>query len=266
MYKGEWAREGEFRRRPLCLDEVSLQSPEAQLALCYPKPTRGCYSRVQALEGIGVLKLCSTGPTTLPGLNFRVLGKGHASVVVAGVAKGNHVVAVKSRRTDGKRGSLVGEGLTMVEASRVGVAPKPLYYDDDLIVMEAIAGPSLGDMIAVHGVREWIIVEALRAARALDTIGVLHLELSRPWRNILYTGPHEGSKAMIVDYESSGRGCGNVVNLVGGLAKLPELRTLASLEKLRQRAREYKERCTRDLYEDMEEMVVNLIKTLNHQR
>jgi hypothetical protein len=53
---------------------------------------------------------------------------------------------------------------------------------------------------------------------------------------------------------------------VGGLAKLPELRTLASLEKLRQRAREYKERCTRDLYEDIEEMVVNIIKTLTNTK
>ncbi len=242
------------------MDEVSLYSPQAELVLCYPRLTGGCFSRIHVLERVGVVKLCSTGPTTLPGLRFRVLGKGYASVVVAGLTKDNLVVAVKARRVDGKRESLLKEGLVLVEASRSGVAPKPLYYDDDIIVMEAVIGPRLVDLINTYGVKTWIAVEALRAARTLDVIGLLHLELSRPWKNVIYTGAYENSKALIVDYESVGRGCGNVLNLIGGLAKLPELRKLANSKELRAVAKQYKYTCTRNLYEEIEGIVVNTIE------
>jgi Predicted Ser/Thr protein kinase len=242
------------------LDYVSLYSPEAELVLCYPRFSKSCSSRIQLLEGIGVFKLCSMGPTQLPGLHFKVLGKGHASIVVAGVARGNLIVAVKTRRIDGKRESLVGEGLALVEASRAGVAPKPLYYCDDIVVMEAIIGPRLGDLIGLRGVERWAIIEALRAARALDTLGILHLELSRPWRNILYTGVSKGSKALIVDFESTGRGCGNVLSLLGGLAKLPNLQRLVASKEARRVERLYKETCAKYVYEEIEGMVTEALE------
>jgi putative serine/threonine protein kinase len=242
------------------LDYVSLYSPEAELVLCYPRSSRSCSSRIYLLEGIGVSELCSVGPTRLPGLHFKVLGKGHSSIVVAGIARGNFIVAVKARRIDGKRESLVGEGLALVKASRAGVAPKPLYYGDDIVVMEAIMGPRLVDLVGLHGAEQWVIIEALRAARALDTLGILHLELNRPWKNLLYTGACKGSKALIVDFESTGRGCGNVLSVLGGLARLPGLRDLIISKEMRAIERLYKRTCAKNVYEEIERMVIEALE------
>jgi len=198
--------------------------------------------------------MCSMGPTTLPELGLRVLGKGHASVVVAGVM-GSSLVAIKSRRVDSKRESLLAEAHLLWEAWRAGVAPRPLYYDSDIIVMEAVTGPRLEDLLAQPPVEPWVFLEALRAARALDTAGILHLELSRPWRNVLYTGAYRGSKAVIVDYESARRGCGNVLSLLGGLARTPKLKALASSKTLREYMRRYRETCDPQSYSSIEELV-----------
>lgn len=201
------------------------------------------------------------GPSMLPGAGIRILGRGHASVVIAGVSR-DGLIAIKARRIDGKRESLVREGLILDLASRAGVAPKPIYYDDDLIVMEVILGPRLEDVIDEYKTKPWIIIEAMRAARILDVLGVLHLELSRPWRNVIYTGVYDHSRALIVDYESVSRGCGNVLSLLGGLARLQSLSAIVSSSEIRGLAREYRRRCERSVYELIEESIVNEIKRL----
>lgn len=241
------------------MDEVSLYSPEAKLALCYPVDSRECTRRLSILEILGVSKLCSLGPVELPGSRLRVLGKGHASVVVAGLMD-DVIVAIKARRVDGKRESLIEEARFLEEASRAGVAPRPIYYDRDLIVMEAVIGPRLEDLLELATRETWVVVEALRASRVLDALNILHLELSRPWRNMLYTGDVRGSKALIVDYESARRGCGNVLSLVGGLTRLPHLGSLARSSSLREYAKTYRVECREDIYKQIENMVAKTLE------
>lgn len=228
-----------------------IGSAEAQRILCYPREG-GCAGRAMILRTIGVFHLLDFGRSSLPGLPLRVLGKGHASVVFAGLL-GKTPVAIKSRRLDSKRESLEREGRIMAEASRVGAAPRPLFWSDDIIIMELITGPALREALKLFPERA--VIESMRAARALDSIMISHLEINRPWKNVLFTGSHEGSKALIVDYESSGEGCTNVSSLLGGL--LPRLDL--PLHLLRDPLKRYRRECTSSSYAEIEELVRRLL-------
>ncbi|MDM7274799.1 MAG: hypothetical protein P3X22_001555 [Thermoprotei archaeon] len=202
--------------------------------------------------------MCSYGPQTLPGTGLKVLGKGHAAVVVAALLE-ELVVAVKARRIDSKRDSLLWEARALAEASRAGVAPRPLYWDDDLIVMDLVVGPRLGDLLGGGETPTWALLEALKAARTLDVIGIEHLELSRPWRSVVFTGGYEKAKALIIDYESSRRGCGNVLRILGGL--LPAIGV--DMTGMRESLTEYKRNCDRSAYNIVERELLKLLEHLN---
>lgn len=180
---------------------------------------------------------------------------------MAAALHGNNMVAVKARRVDSKRDSLLQEARALVEASKAGVAPGPICWNDDLIVMELIVGPKLGDLLENEKIPAWAIIEALKAARTLDVIGIEHLELSRPWRNIIFTGSHERAKALIIDYESSRRGCGNIPRILGGL--LPEI-NIDTTDKIRESIAEYKKNCSENIYHTIEYEIINLLKHSNH--
>ena len=215
-------------------------------ALCYPRGP--CGLRLEEARRAGVGGFCYTGNA----LNPVILGKGHSSTVLLGVRRGG-LVAVKVRRVDSKRESLIGEGRLLEEASRHGAAPKPYYYSRDLIVMEYIPGPHLGGL---RGTPYWPqgVLEALEAARSLDAAGILHYELRRPWRHILFTS---SSRAVVIDFESAGRGCGSVSKLLGGLA--PLLGGVVAATRLRGLLRMYNRECTRDYYEEIVGFVRKLL-------
>jgi len=222
------------------------------LAVCYPRPR--CHRDPDWLTTYGIVAVCDVaGGTPLLG-GLRVLGKGHAGVVMAALhTKGP--VAVKVLRLDSKRGSLEWEARLQLEASRAGAAPRMWAWSDWFIVSDLVAGPSL-EVLAEHGEPPgWAVIEALRAARALDATGILHHEIHRPWRNILYTT----SKALIVDYESASRGCGNVPKIISGIASRHSiLRGL--LGSRRGLLREYRRRgCPYSLYMEIEERVARAL-------
>ncbi len=154
------------------------------------------------------------GRTTLPG-GFRVLGKGHAATVVAVVTDGGPA-ALKALRPDSKRESLAAECAALERAAASGASPRPLACSEDAMLVELVWGATLEEALAA---RDPLLValEAVEAARALDTAGILHLEIHRPWRSILY--PHDSIKAYIVDLESSSEGCGNASRVAQALAR-----------------------------------------------
>ncbi|MCE4624287.1 MAG: hypothetical protein F7C35_00270 [Desulfurococcales archaeon] len=208
------------------MDREPPTGPRAVAALCYPRYHSGCLARAVRLEAAGVEEILFCGSSHVlvrPGVIVEVLGKGHASTVVAATSRYG-LVAVKARRTDSKRESLAREAGILRRACRVGATPCPYYADDDLIVMDLVAGPPLGEALHEHTANGLIHVveEAVEAAYALDTAMVLHKELGRPWKHILFTGPPHLSKALVIDLESaSTEKCGNVPKVVGAiLAKL----------------------------------------------
>ena len=142
------------------------------------------------------------------------------------------MVAIKVRRSDSKRQSLSWEALWASKASRAGAAPRIHYWSDNVIVMDLVAGYTLGYLLDQGALENRHIKASLDAARALDAADVLHHELSRPWRHVYITGLH----AIIIDYDSASNGCGNVPKLLsgilhglpGGIVLLKQLRPLLS--------------------------------------
>ncbi|OYT51401.1 MAG: hypothetical protein B6U73_02025 [Desulfurococcales archaeon ex4484_204] len=113
-------------------------------------------------------------------------------------------VAIKVRRADSKRDSLVMECELMRLASPV--APKPLYCSKDFIVMEYVDGHTLNRYVEmIRSCREAVtlVLKVIAVARWLDVIGISHKELSTPERHVIVT---PNGRVKVVDYETAYRG------------------------------------------------------------
>jgi predicted Ser/Thr protein kinase len=129
--------------------------------------------------------------------------------------------------------------MVLRRVSSFGVAPKPYWGNDDIIIMELVEGPTLEEALGLGMDLRKLVEEALYSALVLDAAGVLHHELSRPYRHILYSGYYTGAKALFVDFESASVGeCGNL-NKIFSFILNKFVREKVSLE-LRMRLREYR--------------------------
>ncbi len=180
----------------------SINKDKWERVLCFPHPSEDCVrTRAEKLVDAGVLTLLSEGKEDIGGL--RVLGKGHASVVVKAVLKPSLTVAIKVRRTDSKRDSLRLE----CEVMRIAypVAPKVHRCEDDFIVMEYVDGAPIGEVMdrAITegcGSALSLVFKVLGAARYLDLVGVDHKELSLLREHVLVT---RDGRVKVIDYESA---------------------------------------------------------------
>jgi putative serine/threonine protein kinase len=167
--------------------------------------------RAQKLGRMGVTHIILEGPTIIKGLH--VLGKGHASIVLKG-SMGEKEIAIKVLRTDSKRSSLAGEGRMLSEANSVGVGPKLLTFDDEVLITEFIDGIRLGEWkVAEEEVEviKAVILDLLLQCRRLDMIGLDHGELFNPPKHIIIA-----ERPVILDFESASkkRRVSNVTSLV----------------------------------------------------
>ncbi len=220
---------------------------------CWPRGAP-CTS-VRILEELGVYAVCTRGRGGLP---QGCLGKGHASLVLAVLAWGVGQAAAKILRPGGRRRNLEAEARLLYEAWRAGAAPQVYRWNSRGLLMELLRGPSLGFLLEKCMIDEERIIQALKAAYALDVAGILHYEIHRPWRNVFY---REGA-AIIIDFESAGPGCGNVPRLAqallsrvpGGLIAVKSAGGVLGL---------YKRRCPdRGLLEEIMDLVVGAFKVL----
>ena len=169
--------------------------------------------RVQQLETIGISGLIFKGPTTIDGV--QVLGKGCVGIVIQ-ASLGNIPVAVKIRRMDADRSSLLGEARLLRLANSVGVGPTLITATPNILVMQLFNGLPLSKW-AEHRRNRSIVKRVLRQLLVecfkLDAIGLDHGELSHAPRNVLIS---PRNKPCIVDFESasSSRRVANVTSLI----------------------------------------------------
>lgn len=212
--------------------------------LAYPTSDRKVAERrLEMLAKAGVSEILDEGDVLLG--RCRVLGKGHASIVLKGVWNGVEV-AIKVLRTDSKRDSLRREGELLRLANSVGVGPRFILELDFALIMEFVHGTRFGEWVPRdEGEARTIIKELLSQCRRLDRVGIDHGELSNPARHVII-----GSRLVIIDFESASteRKPANVTSVaqylfIGG--KRSELfRDLlhVDVKKLIPLLREYKER------------------------
>jgi putative serine/threonine protein kinase len=155
--------------------------------------------RVERLRSLGVRGVYNYGSVVVNG--FKVLGKGHASIVLLVNHESLGDVVVKIRRLDSKRKSLTNEGYIM-SLVKYDVVPKVYYYDDDFIMMEYLDGTLLGDYIRLHSTEEVIKVflKVFEASHKLDLSSVDHLELSKPHKHVMVL---RDGNVKFLDFESA---------------------------------------------------------------
>ncbi|MEB2793251.1 MAG: hypothetical protein G5Z42_04775 [Caldisphaeraceae archaeon] len=207
-----------------CMDYRYIEDPIViDRVLYYPnKPISVKSKRVEEAERIGIKYLCNFGPQRIYGNKYKainILGKGHSSIVSLVFVKGLGIKVAKIRRIDSKRKTLSNEARMLMQSSKVGVSPKVYYYSEDFIIMDYVGTISLGYIIRnlKENERKRFLLSAINSARLLDSIGILHSELNRPWSNVFFPSYPSEFPSMIIDLESSSLGCGNVNKIVGGI-------------------------------------------------
>ncbi len=264
--------ESEFTRCSVRMfEEVELYDPRARAVICYPPSTLCDFdSRIDELKNLGVVKLISYGSVVLG--DMRVVGKGHAAVIVLARMSNGDVVAVKIRRLDSKRQSLEDEGRLLSIAYETGYAPKVYGYSRNYVIREYIDGPTLGRFLVSTRDRRNIVkalVSLLQGARALDIVGIELDEISNPSDQVvLYQGDPE--KPMFIDFETGRirKPSSNVTSvlgfIVGRSVQGRRVRDLAGLgnddiAKLRELARLYKQTSCEEVREQIFNEIIGVL-------
>ena len=172
--------------------------------LAYPKPSdESVESRVRQLKSLGIQGLEFEGPLRMGKLS--VLGKGVVGLVFRGIAD-NRRVAVKIRRTDSRRRTMLHEAAMMRAANKAGIGPECLGFSEDVLEMQFLEGQRLPLWISTlkgrgRKARVKATVKAmLEQCVRLDAYGLDHGELSRAHKNVLVS---KGDHPWILDYESA---------------------------------------------------------------
>ena len=183
--------------------EDLVKKPYREL-LAYPNPSEeSVESRIRQLKSLGIEGLEFEGPLRMGKLS--VLGKGVVGLVFRGISD-NRRVAVKIRRTDSRRRSMIHEAAMMRAANKAGIGPECLGSSEDVLEMQFLEGQRLPLWIAsLKGRGRKARVKAtvksmLEQCVRLDAYGLDHGELSRAHKNVLVS---KGDHPWILDYESA---------------------------------------------------------------
>jgi len=177
------------------------EEEELRLLLCYPLPTEECFvRRLVEAKLLGVRCFLRGGRHVIRGIP--VVGKGTTAIVLAAEHLGGLKAAVKVRRLDANRVTLLGEARMLRLANRYGVGPPLLAASRNMVVWKLVEGePFYRWLEKTEDPQE--IKEVLRKIvfqlYSLDEAGIAHNELSRPGEHILV----EGRTPYILDFESA---------------------------------------------------------------
>jgi len=182
----------------------ALANPPYNRLVAYPSgDTNEVEVRIRQLHQLEITSLDFQGRLKTDRLS--VLGKGVVGIVVMGV-RGNRRIAVKIRRVDARRASLIHEAEHLKSANSIGVGPKCLGGTADVLAMEFIEGLSLplwleslkgkGRRARVRHVVRPLLEQCVR----MDAYGLDHGELSRAHKNVIVSN---NDSARILDFESA---------------------------------------------------------------
>jgi putative serine/threonine protein kinase len=174
--------------------------------LCYPSGSLSeAMKRIESLKELGVEALIFSGKVEVAGL--KVLGKGHAGVVVKSLWNGKET-ALKIRRIDSDRQGFEREAEILAEANRMSLGPSLYRSSRDFIVMEELEGETLEDWLKGSGAmpddefRE-ALLNVCEQARLLDVAGIDHKELSDARRHVIIQADR---RARLLDFETASMG------------------------------------------------------------
>ncbi len=149
--------------------------------------------------------------------NVPVLGKGCVGIVVTAY-RSREKVALKIRREDANRPSMLREAQMLREANRVSVGPSLLGASKNFLLMEYVEGVALPEWLQVHDEDGFprrlscALRLALEQAWRLDMAGIDHGELSHAPNHVLV---RPSDLPVILDFETASvhRKVSNVTSL-----------------------------------------------------
>ena len=172
--------------------------------ISYPNPSdESVDARLEQLQHLGITRLEFKGHLKMG--NLSILGKGVVGLVFAGYA-GEDKVAVKIRRVDSRRPTMMHEAAMMKVANRAGISPECLGVSQDVLAMKFVEGQTLPAWIAGlkskgRRARARATIRSLfKQCVKLDAYGLDHGELSRAHKNVLVT---RSDVPWILDFESA---------------------------------------------------------------
>lgn len=119
--------------------------------------------------------------------NVKVIGKGKTGVVA--LISSNKVI--KIRRSDSPKETLELEA--KIQQHAFPSSPKIYYYGKNFIIMDYIDGHNLRRNDTIY------LIDLLKRAKYLEDVNIEHMELSRPWNNVIVSA----KRTYIIDYDSA---------------------------------------------------------------
>jgi putative serine/threonine protein kinase len=181
------------------IDEL-IKEPYLRV-LCYPETDVNIATkRIDELKLSKVKSILFEGKTKIGRLG--VVGKGCVSVVVKAITDFG-IFALKIRRMDANRISMMREAELHLMANSVNVGPKLFGATGNFILMEFIEGYRILEWLkmieeqSIKRVRK-VLKELLDQCYALDKLGLDHGELSDVKKHVIIS-----EKPVIIDFESA---------------------------------------------------------------
>lgn len=180
--------------------EQPIDEPYATI-VCYPRATeKELKMRVHQLKKLQIDELEFVGPKQL--LNTQILGKGCVGLVVLAHRK-NEKVALKIRRIDADRVSMLREARLLKKANSVQVGPQLLDASKNFLVMQFVEGDLLLQWLKKDVSKprlRTILRNILEQCWRLDTARLDHGELSHGPKHVIID---RMDKPYMVDFETS---------------------------------------------------------------
>ncbi|MEM3770521.1 MAG: RIO1 family regulatory kinase/ATPase [Candidatus Bathyarchaeia archaeon] len=169
--------------------------------LCYPKPAKAeLGKRIKELEKLGVTALEFCGEKQVS--NLKVLGKGCVGIVVKAY-RGGEAIALKIRRVDADRVTMLHEAEMIKIANSVNVGPRLLDVSKNFLLMQFVKGDLLPEWLEKRPSKtrlKNVLRDVLEQCWRLDKIGLDHGELSHAPKHIIVDSQ---DKPFILDFETA---------------------------------------------------------------
>jgi putative serine/threonine protein kinase len=160
-----------------------------------------CIKRIEEMQDLGITDIIFEGITQIG--RTPILGKGSVSIVLK-VRIGNKRYALKIRRMDANRKTMLREATVHRMVNAIGIGPILFRFSENLIIMEFIDGLSIIDWIRQRYLSRNrvlnIVTSILKQCFILDMANINHGELNNLNYHIIIS---YSDRVSIIDFESA---------------------------------------------------------------
>lgn len=183
-------------------DKIDPNLSNLAKIVAYPHlSTNEFIKRIGEMQDLGITDVVLGGNTQIGKVS--ILGKGSVSIVLKIRIK-NKTYALKIRRTDANRKTMLREASVHQIVNTIGIGPKLFKFSENLIIMELIDGLSIIDWIRQQHLDKHkvlnIVTNILNQCFILDMANINHGELNNLNYHIIIS---YSERVSIIDFEST---------------------------------------------------------------